>query len=105
MAFFITMTLMAPVVLGGLVVAGVLLQHRHVAGAADLAALAGAGALVRGGDACAAAERITRANQVDLSSCEIDGRTVYVKVDIEATTLFGIRYPVRAAAHAGVPAG
>ena len=47
-------------------VAVLLHAHRRAGAAADLAALAGAAALVRGEDACAAADRVARSNDAVL---------------------------------------
>jgi secretion/DNA translocation related TadE-like protein len=66
-----------------LVGAAVVGRHR-AAGAADLAALAGAESAVRGRpDACAAAERVAGANGARLTGCTVDpGAVVDVAVEV-----------------------
>ncbi|GAA4805992.1 Rv3654c family TadE-like protein [Tomitella cavernea] len=58
---------------GGAVVA----RHRAQA-AADLAALAAAGALVDGSGACASAHTVAERNGARVSACTVEGRTVLV---------------------------
>lgn len=59
---------------GGAVVA----RHRAQA-SADLAALAAAGALADGGDACTAARTLAQSNRARIGSCRIEGQTVVVQ--------------------------
>lgn len=54
--------------------------HRSAQSAADLAALAGAAARQRGGDACPAASRIAAANRAELVECRLEGDDVMVRV-------------------------
>jgi secretion/DNA translocation related TadE-like protein len=61
-------------------VVGVVAGHRRAQSAADLAALAGAGALQEGGDACQHAGAIARRNGARLRGCEVDGWNVAVTV-------------------------
>jgi secretion/DNA translocation related TadE-like protein len=70
---------MAAVLVGSAVVG----RHR-AAGAADLAALAGAEAAVRGRpDVCGEAERVARANGARLTGCDVDpGAVVDVAVEV-----------------------
>lgn len=81
----LSLTVLA-VQVGGAVVAG----HR-VQSAADLAALAAAGALADGGDACAAARDSARANGVRVGSCAVEEQTVLVRAlaDLPVTGLPG----------------
>ena len=78
MGVLVTVTVAATGVVG--VVAG----HRRAQSAADLAALAGAGALQAGSDPCRQAGAIARRNGATLRGCEVDGWNVAVRV---ATTM------------------
>jgi secretion/DNA translocation related TadE-like protein len=81
-------------VLGGLLVA-----HRQVSAAADLAALAGAAALQRGADPCSAAEEVARANEARMRSCRVRGEDVRVEATREVAVPGGtVRVPGRALA-------
>ena len=53
--------------------AGTVVAHRRAQLAADLAALAAAAEVRRGGHGCAAAGRIAAANQAELRSCRPPG--------------------------------
>ena len=64
------------------VVAALVADHRRAQASADLAALAGATALARGQDACAAATRVAQANHGQLRSCEVSGLVVAVVVSV-----------------------
>jgi len=64
---------------GGLV--AMVATHRQVQAAADLAALAGAGAARSGADPCGEAQRIARANQAELKECLVDGPVIAVVVN------------------------
>ena len=66
---------------GGVV--GVVAAHRIAQSAADLAALAGAGALQDGGDACGQAADVARRNRARLSGCAVDGWNVSVVVSAD----------------------
>jgi secretion/DNA translocation related TadE-like protein len=61
-------------------VVGVVAAHRRAQSAADLSALAGAGALQDGVDPCRRADDIARRNGSRLRQCEIDDWTVAVMV-------------------------
>lgn len=61
-------------------VVGVVASHRRAQSAADLAALAGAGALQDGGDPCRQAGVIARRNGATLRECKADGWNVAVRV-------------------------
>ncbi len=88
----------------GLAVVGVtavVVTHRSAQSAADLAALAGAGALASGRDGCATADTIARGNGADLRSCEVAGRDVLVRVGATARPGFGLAFDLTARARAG----
>lgn len=57
--------------------------HRQAQSAADLAALAGAGAVRSGREGCAEAERIAAANGADLTRCASASGVIEVVVDVE----------------------
>ena len=76
------------------------LAHRRVQGAADLAALAGASAAGRAEDACRAAARLAGRNGAALSACRVVGREVEVVVRIDLPLALGGR-SMRARARAG----
>ena len=67
----------------------IVLGHRRAQVAADLAALAGAGALQRGVDACAAADRIAERHEAVLTRCVVDGRSVEVSTSIALPLALG----------------
>lgn len=82
----------------------VLVDHRRAESAADLAALAGAGAAGRGEDGCAAAASVAGDNGVDLVACEVLGRDVRVRVERRREYVAGLTARLVAEARAG-PAG
>lgn len=83
--------------------AGLFVEHRRVQAAADLAALAGAGA-VRDGDPCAAAAATAVRNGAEVTSCEVLDRDVRVVVAVRRTYPGGWEAVVEGVARAG-PAG
>jgi secretion/DNA translocation related TadE-like protein len=83
------------------VVGGAAVVSRRTHSAADLAALAGATALQHGRDACEAADRSARLNDVTVMVCEIEGQAVRVEVSRLAPRMFGRDLIVRASARAG----
>jgi secretion/DNA translocation related TadE-like protein len=83
------------------VVAGAVVAQRRAAAAADLAALAGAAALQRGADGCAAAAGVSRRNGAELLACRASGDVVQVTVGAELPVRFGRRLTVSAQARAG----
>ena len=88
----------------GLAVVGVtavVVAHREAQAAADLAALAGAQAAVRGNDGCAAAEAVARANRARLTGCAVLGSDVRVQVSRSARPGFGLSFDLAASARAG----
>ncbi|MDQ3627953.1 MAG: hypothetical protein M3419_03915 [Actinomycetota bacterium] len=72
--------------------------------AADLGALAGAVAVRDGSDGCAAAARVTAANDAVLASCVVADRTVEVTAIVTTGQLLGRTWELTGAARAG-PAG
>ncbi len=60
------------------VVAAMVHAHRTAQAAADLAALAGAGAQARGRDPCASSDAVATANGARLLTCEVSGDDVRV---------------------------
>ncbi len=83
------------------VVAGMVIAHSTAQGAADLAALAGAGALAHGGDACSAGRRVADTNGGRLDSCTIVGREVTVIVTVSGPRWLGQSIDLSARARAG----
>lgn len=75
-------------------------QHQAAA-AADLAALAGAGAASDGADACAAARRVAQANAARLTSCEVSQSVVEVRVEVRSPELWGKTWTIPGRARAG----
>ena len=80
---------------------GVVVDQRRVATAADLAALAAAGALQGGADACAAASAVARRNGGRLRSCRVSGDLVAVEVVRAERVVLGKGVRVSAQARAG----
>ena len=103
-------TVFATAVLGVLVavaaglglVTAVVVHHRMAQSAADLAALAGAGAVARGEDACAEAGAVAAANDASLVDCRADGaREVWVQVQVTGPHWLGQGVDPTAEARAG----
>lgn len=84
-----------------LVLAMAVAKQHHLDGAADLVSLSAASQLVAGGDACAAAERIARANDVELVTCTIEGDDVLVSVGDVVDLPWGIDGRITSVARAG----
>ena len=80
---------------------GVLVAQRRVQAAADLAALAGASALQRGDDGCAAATTFASRNGASLVECWVDGREVVVSLSRDGPVALGRAVKVAASARAG----
>lgn len=85
---------------GGAAGGGVLVAHRQAAAAADLAALAGATVLRRGGDGCARAAAVASANEARVETCLASHGELRVVVS-RTVRLLGRRLEVRARARAG----
>ncbi len=102
-------TLFAVAVIGLLVLVGAALgvvgamvhAHRAAQAAADLAALAGAEAGGRGGDPCAAAAGVARANGAELDSCAVEGFDVRLQVTVAGPHWLGQPHDLSAQARAG----
>lgn len=83
------------------VVAAMVTAHRSAQAAADLAALAGAGAIQEGGDACAAAGSVAVANDARLIGCTVAGDDVTVEVKVRGPRWLGQPHDLSAQARAG----
>lgn len=81
--------------------ASIFATNRKSQSAADLSALAGAGAVGAGRDGCAAAHQVASRNQAAVTSCRVDGWVVSVAVQMPTPRLFGTTYQMRARARAG----
>lgn len=86
------------------VVAAIVVTHRTAQSAADLAALAGAGA-VASGDPCARAADVAAANGAVLSTCELHGRDVLVEVLVTGPRWLGQDADLTGRARAGPVSG
>jgi secretion/DNA translocation related TadE-like protein len=83
------------------VVSAMVRAHRVAQSAADLAALAGAGALGRGGDACAVGAGLAQANGARLTGCAVRGREVTLRVVVTGPRWLGQVGDLAAEARAG----
>ncbi|HET8605302.1 MAG TPA: Rv3654c family TadE-like protein [Marmoricola sp.] len=99
--------LLAVLALAGAAVVGLVDAHRQAQAAADLAALAGGGAVGLGQDPCAAAAEVARRNGARLTQCWPQGATVGVVVTVPGPPVLGRRLVLPARARAGpvTPAG
>lgn len=75
--------------------------HRRAQAAADLAALAGAGAHQRGEDPCPVAADVAARNHARLASCVDHGKDVVVEVTVEGPELLGLAATPTGRARAG----
>ncbi|KRF16561.1 hypothetical protein ASG90_09770 [Nocardioides sp. Soil797] len=75
--------------------------HRRAQAGADLAALAGAGTLQDGGDACAASGRVAAANDSELVSCQVIGEDVLVWVRVVGPEFLGHTFEINGRSRAG----
>lgn len=82
-------------------VAALVLAHRSAQAAADLSALAAAGAVADGGDGCAAAAAVAAANGARLTRCLLDGREARVTVSVAGPRWRGLDADPEAEARAG----
>ena len=85
--------------------AALVVDHRRAQSAADLAALAGAGAFAQGADGCAAAGINAAENDADLVVCQQSGRAVQVTVSVDGPVLLGRATSLEAVARAGPESG
>lgn len=91
---------------GGSALIAAAIGVRHQAEtAADLAALSGASALVRGLAACPAASRVARVNGATLVRCHVTGELVEISVVVPPRGPLARLPPARAAARAGPDSG
>lgn len=75
--------------------------HRKAQAAADLAALAGATAGQRGGDACAAAGMVADHNGARSIDCDLEGSDVVVRVSLAGPEFLGHSWELVGQARAG----
>ena len=80
---------------------GVIGARHRAESAADLAVLAAAVSARDGGDACAAAEVVARANQGALVGCTARDRVIEVSVEVATPALWGTTWEQVAVARAG----
>ena len=83
------------------VVGALVRAHRAAQSAADLAALAGAAALARGEDPCAAAASVAAANGAVVAACTPDGHEVRVTAEVGGPRWLGQSADLTAEARAG----
>ncbi|MFC4783232.1 Rv3654c family TadE-like protein [Nocardioides sp. MAHUQ-72] len=83
------------------VVAAMVRAHRQAQSAADLTALAVAGAVLGGGDPCSAGAGIATANGARLVACEVVGHDVLVRVEVDGPHWLGQQGDLVAVARAG----
>jgi secretion/DNA translocation related TadE-like protein len=83
------------------VVGAMVVAHRQAQGRADLAALAGATAAARGGDACGAARDGALLNDGTVIACAVEGGTVTVEVRVAGPRWLGQQSDLDARARAG----
>lgn len=93
------------VTLLGVALAGLVTARRRVASAADLAALAGAGAVQQGRPACGPAGIVAVANGARLVACTTIGEVVSVLVVADYAAAFGWTLHPTARARAGPDRG
>lgn len=85
----------------GLFQVGFVIAAKHQAqAAADLAALAGSAATLRGDDGCAVAKAVVRRNRAALEQCRTDLAVVTVRVVKASAPVVGTRFHARADARA-----
>ena len=89
-------------VAAALVQVGLVFAAKHrVQAAADLAALAGSAASLRGDDGCAAARSVARRNGADVDSCRADVAVVTLRAESStASVVWGARFRTHAEARA-----
>ena len=83
------------------VVAAMVRAHRVAQAGADLAALAGAHGLALGRDGCREAAWVAAANQVRVTGCRVEGRTLLVTVQAAGPHWLGQTADLSAEARAG----
>ena len=100
-AGLVLLAVLTVVTLASVVMGRLLVDQRRVAAGADLAALAGAAAVQRGADGCAAARATASRNGVVVERCAVEGEEVRVSATLRAPELLGREVVLRAAALAG----
>jgi secretion/DNA translocation related TadE-like protein len=83
------------------VVSAMIHAQRRAQSAADLGALAAAHALADGADGCAVGGRIAQANGAVLSSCQVSGPEVRLRVEVAGPRWLGQTGDLAAEARAG----
>jgi secretion/DNA translocation related TadE-like protein len=83
------------------VVGAMVVAHRTAQSAADLAALAGAGAIADGAAPCPAAARLATANEARLEECTVSASEVTVVVTVAGPRWLGQPHDLTARARAG----
>ncbi|WP_241238246.1 Rv3654c family TadE-like protein [Nocardioides pantholopis] len=83
------------------VVAAMVVAHRQAQAAADLAALAAAQDVARGGSGCGAGLAIAQANDASVLECRVDGRDVRLRVSVRGPRWLGQDGDLVAEARAG----
>lgn len=83
------------------VVAAMVHAHRTAQAAADLAALAVAGAVGEGDDPCGQGSDVASANGARLDACEVRGREAFVQVTVAGPRWLGQDADLTAEARAG----
>ncbi|WP_028659793.1 Rv3654c family TadE-like protein [Nocardioides insulae] len=103
MTVFATACLGLLLVLGAAlgVVAAMFVGHRTAQAAADLSALAAAGAVGRGEDPCGVAAEVAGRNRGDLTTCEVSGLEVVVTVTVPGPGWLGQTGDLQGQARAG----
>ncbi|HYO39040.1 MAG TPA: Rv3654c family TadE-like protein [Nocardioidaceae bacterium] len=84
---------------------GAVVAQRRVEAAADLGALAGASAALRGEPGCTAAASIASANDARVLACTVSGEIVELRVVRETRRVLGLRFTVTSRARAGPVGG
>lgn len=83
------------------VVGAIVHAQRRAQSAADLGALAAAQAVAVGADGCAAGGRIAAANGAELTSCQVAGPEVRLRVEVAGPHWLGQTADLTAEARAG----
>ncbi len=104
----VLVAVLTTIAVAGVAVGGLLVGHRRAAAAADLAALAAAETLGRGGGTsvggaavCEQAARLSEANGARLTGCQVEGRDVMVEVAVDVPSVLGGDWAVPGRARAG----
>jgi len=96
LGMFAVLVFVAAVTVGAV---AIVLGHRQAQAAADLASLAGAGALQRGADPCAAAQVIAGRQHAVVTACVVEGESVLVTTAVRLPSALGSHeLPARARA-------